>query len=208
MITVKDLSWQYEQTDFLALKEINLQVEKGELVLIMGASGAGKSTLCKTLNGLIPNTYRGTGLGKVFINGLNNAEKRTCELAGTIGMVFQDPDTQLVTMAVIDEILLGMEHLRIPKEEMAKRLDWVAKKLRIENLLERQPYDLSGGQKQRVAVASILAMKPDILILDEPTSELDPRGKDELFKSIKSLHKSEITILIGCTRLRRGSSHS
>lgn len=196
MITVKDLTWQYDQTDRPALEDINLQVEAGELLLIMGASGAGKSTLCKTLNGLIPHSYRGTGTGSVRVAGLDTTEHFTSDLAEHVGMVFQDADTQLITMSVSDEIVLGMEHLQVPRREMQARLEEVSRLLRVEDLLHRPPYDLSGGQKQRVAIASILAMQPRVLILDEPTSELDPRGKAELFESIRDLHQTGITIVL------------
>jgi energy-coupling factor transport system ATP-binding protein len=196
VIQVSDLTWQYDQTDEPALRDINLQVDDGELILIMGASGAGKSTLCKTLNGLIPHSYRGTGTGRVIVTGRSTISHPTSVLAEVVGMVFQDADTQLVAMSVADEIVMGMEHLGVSREDMAERLDEVAKLLRVEDLMERPPYELSGGQKQRVAVASILAMKPRILILDEPTSELDPVGKAELFSAIRDLNRLGITIIL------------
>lgn len=195
-IKVTDLTWQYERTDRPALQDINLQIDDGELVLITGASGAGKSTLCKALNGLIPHSYRGMGRGQIEVAGLLTSKHHTSELAEHIGMVFQDPDTQLITMSVMDELVLGMEHLQVPRDEMGRRIEWVSKLLRVDDLMKRPPYELSGGQKQRVAIASILAMKPNILILDEPTSELDPREKAELFQSIHDLNKAGITIVL------------
>jgi energy-coupling factor transporter ATP-binding protein EcfA2 len=195
-IKVTDLTWQYDQTDAPALQDINLEVEEGELVLITGASGAGKSTLCKALNGLIPHSYRGTGRGRVEVAGLVTNKHHTSELAEHIGMVFQDPDTQLVSMSVMDELVMGMERLQVPRDEMTARIEWVSKLLRVEDLMDRPPYQLSGGQKQRVAIASILAMKPNILILDEPTSELDPRGKEELFDSIRDLKQAGMTLVL------------
>jgi energy-coupling factor transport system ATP-binding protein len=196
VIQVSDVTWQYDQTDEPALRDINLQVDDGELLLVMGASGAGKSTLCKTLNGLIPHSYRGTGTGRVDVLGRTTVGHPTSVLAELVGMVFQDADTQLVAMSVADEIVMGMEHLGVAREEMEMRLSEVAQLLRVENLLDRPPYELSGGQKQRVAVASILAMKPRILILDEPTSELDPVGKAELFDAIRDLNRMGITIIL------------
>jgi energy-coupling factor transport system ATP-binding protein len=197
IIEIKDLWWKYEGSDDWVLKGINLKVEKGEFLAITGPSGAGKTTLCMCLNGLIPHSNPGIMKGKVIVAGLDTRRHSPSELSENVGMVFQDPESQFIGMSVEEEIVFGPENQGLPREEIKKRLDWALKAVRMEGTLNKAPYELSGGQKQRVAIASILVMLPKILILDEPTSELDPIGKAEVFSIISELRKKyDATIIL------------
>jgi len=176
---------------------VNLKVEKGEFLAITGPVGAGKSTLCTALNGLIPQSQRGTIKGTVKVAGKDTRETEIATLSSLVGMVFQDPESQFIGMSVIDEVVFGPCNLGVPKAEIDRRLDWVLKAVRMENFQEKSPTELSGGQKQRVAIASALIMLPEILVLDEPTSELDPIGKWEVYQVIEGLKKErEMTIIL------------
>jgi energy-coupling factor transport system ATP-binding protein len=196
MIVVKDLKWKYEKNSSPVLRDIDLEVAKGEVVLITGASGAGKTTLCRCLNGLIPHIYSGDLNGEISIMGYDPRIIPSNKMSSIIGMVGQDADTQLITMSVQDEIVLGPQNLGLSHEEIKERLEWASNSIDVNHLLNKAPYELSGGQKQRVVLASILAMKPQILILDEPTSEIDPSGRTELFSVIRKLKESGITMVL------------
>ncbi|MCL4458930.1 MAG: energy-coupling factor ABC transporter ATP-binding protein [Chloroflexi bacterium] len=195
MIEVKDLWWKYATGDW-ALSGIDLKVEKGEVLAITGASGAGKTTLCLCLNGLIPHSFQGEFRGEVRVAGLNTKDISPGKLSTQVGFVFQDPESQFLTMSVEDEIVWGIENLGLARSEIERRIDWVTEITRLEGLLTRPPYELSGGQKQRVAIASALAMKPEVLIMDEPTSELDPIGRQEVFAVIAELERQGMTIVL------------
>ncbi|MCD6515187.1 MAG: ATP-binding cassette domain-containing protein [Candidatus Odinarchaeota archaeon] len=188
-VEIENYSWKYEGSKFWALDGINLKVKRGEFIGIIGPSGAGKSTLCLSLNGLIPFRVRGVLKGHVKIFGKPTIESSIYELSKKVGMVFQDPETQFVTMSVKDEIVFGMENFGVSPDEMRKRLDWSLKTVRLEGTLEKAPTELSGGQKQRVAIASILVLYPEIFVLDEPTSDLDPIGKAEVFETIAKIRE-------------------
>ena len=179
MIEIKGLSFAYSGAEKLSLKDIDLEIGSGEFVLVTGPSGGGKSSLCRCLNGLIPHFYGGEISGRVTVSWMDTLEHSTKELATRVGMVFQDPETQLVSMDVEREIAFGLENLAFPRDLIARRIEESLDTLGIAYLRYRQIHELSGGEKQKVAIASVLALHPDILILDEPTSELDPKGAEE-----------------------------
>jgi energy-coupling factor transport system ATP-binding protein len=179
------------------LDGINIRVKKGEFVSIMGPTGAGKTTLCLALNGIIPHSMGGKFGGDVEICGINTRRSAIAELAKKTGIVFQDPESQLFSMTVVDEVAFGLENMGMPKDEMVKRVNEALSMVGMTAFAERSPFHLSGGQKQRVAIASILAMEPEILVLDEPTSGLDPVGKNEVFKVVDRLrNEKDITIIM------------
>lgn len=197
MIKIQNLSFSYIDAKEKALSKINLEVQDGEFLGIIGSSGAGKTTLSYAINGIIPHHYKGDYYGKVLVNGKDVFETDACQLALEIGSVFQDIDSQMTCATVEDEILFGMENFGFEKEEIYNRLEWVLKEMKIENLKERDISSLSGGQKQKVAIAAILALRPKILVLDEPTGELDPAASRNIFRLIKELNiKYGLTVIV------------
>lgn len=187
MIKVENLWYRYPRTKKYVLEDISFTVEKGEFVALMGANGAGKTTLCQCLNGVIPNSQGGKVKGRVVVGGLDTQESPISKLAQKVGMVLEDPETQLFTTKVKNEVAFGPENLAIDPDEIKKRIAWALKVVRLEGYEERPPTALSGGQKQRLAIAAALAMKPEIMVLDEPTSQLDPIGTLEVFSVIQDL---------------------
>lgn len=179
-----------------ALKGIDLTVERGEFLAVMGRTGAGKTTLCQALNGIVPQSTGGTIRGEVTVLGCNTRETPIAELAARVGLVFQDAESQLFSMTVEDEVAFGPESLGLAPCEIAERVDWALAAVGMAGYRRRSPFQLSGGQKQRVAIAAILAMRPEVLILDEPTSSLDPAGKREVFAAIQELRRSEAMTII------------
>jgi energy-coupling factor transport system ATP-binding protein len=196
VIRVRDLWWRYELGQDWTLKGIDLTVRRGEFLVIVGPSGAGKSTLCLSLCGMIPHFSRGYYKGKVMINGRETKKMKLSEITRKVGIVFQDPDTQFVTMSVEDEVAFPLENHGVPRQEMLKKVRKTMEVMRILELKDKYPHELSGGQKQRVAIASILALEPEILILDEPTSDLDPIGKSEVFSMLAELKRAGRTIIL------------
>jgi len=196
VIRVRDLWWRYELGQDWALKGIDLTVRRGEFLVIVGPSGAGKSTLCLTLCGMIPHFSRGYYKGEVMIIGRETRKMKLSEITRKVGIVFQDPDTQFVTMSVEDEIAFPLENHGVPRQEMIERVKRTMEITRIIELKDKYPHELSGGQKQRVAIASILALEPEIIILDEPTSDLDPVGKSEVFSMLAELKRAGRTIIL------------
>jgi len=196
VIRVRDLWWRYELGQDWALKGIDLTVRRGEFLVIVGPSGAGKSTLCLTLCGMIPHFSRGYYKGEVMIIGRETRKMKLSEITRKVGIVFQDPDTQFVTMSVEDEIAFPLENHGVPRQEMIERVKRTMEITRIIELKDKYPHELSGGQKQRVAIASILALEPEIIILDEPTSDLDPVGKSEVFSILAELKRAGRTIIL------------
>lgn len=179
------------------LDGVDLTVQAGEFVAIMGPTGVGKTTLCLALNGIVPHSTGGTIGGEVWINGRNSRHHPVAELAQTVGLVFQEPETQLFNMTVEAELAFGLETLGLPPAEMAQRIDWALGLVGMGDFRHRSPFELSGGQKQRVAIAAILAMKPPVLVLDEPTANLDPIGKREVFAAVETLRQQEgMTIIM------------
>lgn len=198
VITVENLRYRYPHTKQLALDDLSFSVEKGEFVGIIGENGAGKSTLSQAIMGLVPQFYKGAYGGKVLVDGIEAGKTPVAQLCGHVGLVFQNPFNQLsgAKETVYEEVAFGMQNLGVPAEKMKKRVEDALKLLDIWQYRERNPFDLSGGQMQRVAIASVLVMRPDVMILDEPTSQLDPEGSDEVFRAVETLTKSGITILM------------
>ncbi|MHA1689748.1 MAG: ABC transporter ATP-binding protein, partial [Promethearchaeota archaeon] len=197
IIEFKNFSWKYRASQDLVLKNINLTIYEREFVGIMGPTGAGKSTLCHCMNGLIPLRTRGWIKGTVEIFGQNSRNAKMTKLGQKIGLIFQDPETQFIMMTVEDEIALGLETLGLSRSEIKERITWALKLVDLEGYERKSPDELSGGQKQRVAIASIMAMRPKILILDEPTSDLDPEGKREVFQLLEIIRKKfGLTIIL------------
>ena len=208
MIRIDNLTFRYSDTDRPALRDINLEIQDGEFVLITGPSGGGKSSFCRCLNGLIPHFYGGEITGKVEVDGLDTMKHSTKEMATEVGMVFQDPENQLVAMDVEREVAFGLENLAFPFELMAKRMEEALDTVGIASLRHRTVNELSGGEKQRVAIASVLALYPNILVLDEPTSELDPKGAEEVLNVVERLNDElGVTVILVEHRLDRVTQH-
>lgn len=198
VITVENLKYRYPHTKELALDGLSFSVEKGEFIGIIGENGAGKSTLSQAVMGLVPQFYKGAYGGKVVVDDMEAGKTPVAQLCGHVGLVFQNPFNQLSGAKdnVYEEVAFGMQNLGVPAEEMKKRVEEALKLLDIWQYRDRNPFDLSGGQMQRVAIASVLVMRPDVMILDEPTSQLDPEGSDEVFRAVEKLTASGITILM------------
>jgi len=198
LIEVNNLKYRYPHTESLALDGIDFQVEKGQFIGIAGENKAGKSTLCQAFAGLVPTMFRGAYGGKLLIDGAEAAKTPIAELCQKVGLVFQNPFNQLsgAKDTVFEEIAFGLQNLGIPREVIFKRVEENLKLLDIEEYRDRNPFDLSGGQTQRVAIASILAMEPKVIVLDEPTSQLDPQGSEEVFRVVDKLSKTGITIIM------------
>ena len=189
VIETKGLTYTYPGAPKPSITNISMKVEKGEFVLITGPSGCGKTTLCRTFNGLIPQFYQGDLKGEIIISGLNAAKHPTYEMAKHVGLVFQNPENQLFALSVEKDVAFGLENLGLPRDEMRKRVDWALNLTGIYDLRERSPYEMSGGQQQRVAIAAVLAMQPKIIVLDEPTSFLDPLSAEKIFEVIHELNR-------------------
>ena len=197
MIEIKELTFKYSGSKKNALENVSLTIEKGDFVGLIGESGAGKTTLCSCINGLIPHHYTGDFYGSVKIQGTDTFDIEPGKLALKVGSVFQDVDSQLVSFFVEDEILFGLENFGIPKNQIEQRITAALESLKIQELRHREISTLSGGQKQKVAIAAILALEPDILVLDEPTGELDPASSVQIFKLLQKLNKEKgITIVV------------
>jgi len=196
-LDVRNLSFTYAGNDFPSLTDVNMKVGGGEFVLLTGPSGCGKSTLCKSFVGLVPHSYPGKMDGDVEVFGLSVRERPINEIATRAGLVFQDPENQLFTLSVENDVAFGPENLALPREEIRERVDWSLNAVRIEGLRTRAPFEISGGQQQRAAIASVLAMKPMLLVFDEPTSFLDPVSAKNLFELIYSLKKQlAVTVIL------------
>lgn len=198
IITIKNLSYQYPISESDALKNVNVTIERGKLYALIGANGGGKTTLCNVIRGFIPHFYKGDLRGEVLIEGKDIREWEMGELSRKIGYVFQNPFTQIsgVKDNVFEEIAFGLENLGMEPGLIREKVDQVIKMLEIDYLREKNPFELSGGQKQRVALASIIVMEPDVLVIDEPTSQLDPKGTEEVFKIIELMKKKGKTIIL------------
>jgi energy-coupling factor transporter ATPase len=196
-IETKNLTYTYPGGVKPSIRDVSIKIEKGEFVLITGPSGCGKTTLCRCFNGLIPHFYQGELQGEITVAELNVMEHPIYELATHVGLVFQNPENQLFALSVEKDVAFGLENLGVPREEMRKKVDWALELTGIYDLRERPPSELSGGQQQRVAIASVLAMQPEVIVLDEPTSFLDPLGAKKIFEVIYELNrKLGITIVL------------
>ena len=196
-IDMKNVTFQYEHGIDKVLKDVNLEIDKGEYVVITGKSSQGKSTLGFCFNGLIPGAVDGVYEGNVTIDGLNTVEEKVSTISEKVGIVFQNPESQIFGLSVEEDVLFALENFGIEKEEITKRIEWSLKVVRMNEYLKRSPFELSGGQKQRVIIGSVLALRPDIIVLDEPTAEIDPKGKSEILAILKELNeKHNITVIL------------
>lgn len=208
MIKIDNFTFYYSGAEEPALRDVNLRIEDGEFVLVTGPSGGGKSSLCRCLNGLIPHFYGGKVIGSVEVQGLDVVSHSPKEMATKVGMIFQDPENQMVTLDVEREIAFGLENLAFPRDLIAKRLEESLDTLGISSIRYRPVHELSGGEKQKVAIASVLALHPEILILDEPTSELDPKSAEEVLTIAQRLNDElGITVILIEHRLDRVIQH-
>ncbi len=197
IINIKDVSFTYLGEEQPAIKNINLQVNRGEFVLVVGPSGSGKTSLVNLLNGTIPSIFEGNLIGDVKVSGNLTRDTSIVQLATIVGQVFQDPESQIVNVLVKDEVYFGPENLNMPAEIIIENSNEAMKLVDINHLVQRDIFMLSGGQKQKVALASVLSMKPDILVLDQPTANLDPHSTKEVFKLVGELNKEHgMTVIV------------
>ena len=202
LIEFHNFYFRYKRNKEYQLNEINLKIDENKFILLAGPTGSGKTTLIRCMNGLIPQFYPGFYRGYVKVLGKDTAEAPIADLSTEVGIVFQNPENQLISMNVEHEIAFGMENLGIPREEMEKRIKEVIKITEIEHLLDKAPFELSGGEQQRVAIASILVLEPKILVLDEPTALLDPSMADKIIKLLKKIQtEKNMTIIISEHRM-------
>jgi energy-coupling factor transport system ATP-binding protein len=198
IVTLQNVTYKYPLTHSPALQTINLQVQEGEFVAIVGPNGAGKSTLCYTLAGFVPHFFKGELTGTVEIAGLELHNSTLSEWVLNVGLAFQNPFNQIsgAKYTVFEELAFGLENIGIPREEMKGRVNDAMKLTGISDLADRSPYSLSGGQQQRVALTSILVMQPKVLVLDEPTSQMDPVGTREVFGVIRTMAERGMTVVL------------
>lgn len=195
-LSIENLSFNYHTRDELALKNINLEVKPGQVMLLAGASGSGKTTLMRCINGLIPRTYKGTIQGSIRVFGESTAEMSMSQLSQVVGTLLQDPERQIVASYVLNEVAFGLENLGMPREEILKRVDETLSYLKISHLRDRETFQLSGGEKQKVALAAVLAMQPRILLLDEPLASLDPASAQEALQMMRDLADDGIAVVV------------
>jgi len=188
VVRIENLSYQYPRSPGFVLRDINLSIRKGEFLGIIGPTGAGKTTLCQALNGIVPQFYGGRFFGHVTVGGLDTLEFPISILAQRVAVVFQDPETQLIANSVEDEVAFGLENVRVPRDEMRERIPWALEIMRLDGMEKKHPSELSGGEKQKLAIAAALALQPEVLVLDEPTSQLDPAGSQEVLAAVRELN--------------------
>ena len=197
-LKLENVNYKYPLEEKNTLKNINIEIKKGEFWAVIGKNGSGKTTLCNILRRFVPDFYKGELTGKITLEGKELKDYSQKEIVQKIGFVFQNPFTQIsgVKNTVFEEIAYGLENLGIEREIIISEVEKILKLLEIERLRDKNPYNLSGGQKQRVALASIIAMNPDILVIDEPTSQLDPKGTEDIFKIINLMANEGKTIIL------------
>jgi len=197
-VEVRDLWWRYSRETDWVLRGIDFSVKQGESVCVVGPTGAGKTTLLSCIQSLLPHSFSmGEIKGTVVVDGADTKSTTAAQLAGRVGMVFEDAESQFVFPNVEDDLTFGLENLKITREEAKERLRMIQEEFGIGELMGRTAADLSGGQKQRVSIAGLVAVQPKILLLDEPTAELDPVGKSEVMELIRKIKtRLEITLVI------------
>ncbi|NPV85854.1 MAG: ABC transporter ATP-binding protein [Anaerolineae bacterium] len=195
-LLIENLSFRYRSRQELALKDIQLTVAKGEILLIAGASGCGKTTLARCINGLIPRSYKGELSGKIQLCGIDIAKLPLAKISQMVGTVLQDPERQILGTRVISEVAFGLENLGLPREEILAAANQALEHLGISDLRDRETFNLSGGEKQKVALAGVLAMKPNLLLLDEPLASLDPASAQETLSIVRRLADEGMTVLM------------
>jgi energy-coupling factor transport system ATP-binding protein len=198
IVELRNVTYKYPLTDSPALQNINLQVDEGEFVAVIGPNGAGKSTLCYTIAGFVPHFFKGEITGTVEVAGQESSKSNLHEWVLNVGLAFQNPFNQIsgAKYTVFEEIAFGLENIGIPRDEMKQRVQEGMKLTGISDLADRSPYSLSGGQQQRVALTSILVMQPKVLVLDEPTSQMDPIGTREVFGVIRTMAEKGMTVVL------------
>ncbi len=196
-IEINHLSFSYRGSKTKVLDDITLSFPRGHFVGLAGPSGCGKTTLARCLNGLIPHFYPGEMVGDVIIDGWNTQEHAAHELAQKVGLVFQNPENQLVAPNVEREIAFGPENLGVPRQEIRRRVEDLIRLIRLEEIRDKAPFELSGGEQQRVAIAATLALQPEVLVLDEPTSNLDPLSAFEVLQLLHRLNReNQLTVIL------------
>ena len=198
IITLDNVTYKYPLTDEPALRNVSLQVQEGEFVAVVGPNGAGKSTLCYALAGFVPHFFKGELTGTVEVDGQDLHKSTLSEWVLTVGLAFQNPFNQIsgAKYTVFEELAFGLENIGVPRQEMKSRVEEAMKLTGISDLADRSPYSLSGGQQQRVALTSILVMQPKVLVLDEPTSQMDPIGTREVFGVIRAMAARGMTVVL------------
>ncbi|WEU39748.1 MAG: energy-coupling factor ABC transporter ATP-binding protein [Candidatus Odinarchaeum yellowstonii] len=197
MIEFENVSFKYSDSTNYAIKDINLKIDEGEFVLLTGSTGCGKTTLIRCINGLIPHFHQGVLEGKITVNGYSTIDHTVAFLSTLVGVVFQNPENQLVSLSVLRELAFGPENMGLPREEINRRVLETAEKLKLKHLLDKTPIELSGGEQQRVAIASALTLKPKILLLDEPTANLDPKSAKAIIELLGALNRAlNLTIIV------------
>jgi energy-coupling factor transport system ATP-binding protein len=194
IVTLENVSFQYESSEDYALKDVTFDIFEGEWLAIVGHNGSGKSTMAKLLNGL-----QFSQEGEITVCGMKLNEETVWDIRRQLGMVFQNPDNQFVGTTVQDDVAFGLENGGIPRDEMVHRVEDSLKKVKMDLFLNQEPHHLSGGQKQRVAIAGVLALRPSIIILDEATSMLDPRGREEVLETVRLLKEENLLTVISIT---------
>ncbi|HAX71165.1 MAG TPA: ABC transporter ATP-binding protein [Anaerolineae bacterium] len=197
-VTLHNVTYQYPLTQSPALQEINLKINEGEFLAVVGPNGAGKSTLCYALAGFVPHFFKGELTGEITVDGKKSSEATLDEWVMNVGLAFQNPFNQIsgAKFTVFEELAFGLENIGIPREEMKVRVEEAMALTGIRELADRSPYSLSGGQQQRVALTSILVMKPKLLVLDEPTSQMDPIGTREVFSVVRKMAEEGMTVVM------------
>jgi energy-coupling factor transport system ATP-binding protein len=195
-VEFKNVSFTYEGAQQPALKDVSLSVHQGEIILITGPAGSGKTTLCSCINGLVPHFHEGTLEGDVFVREYNTRTSRVGGLASLVGMVFQDPESQLVTNSVADEVAFGPENFGVPRAEISDRVAEALRATRLDGYEEREPHTLSGGEQQACVIAAVYAMHPEVYVMDEPLANLDPEGKAQVLKVVVEIAKQRGKTLI------------
>ena len=198
IVNLQNVTYKYPLTSSPALSDVNLQISEGEFVAVVGPNEAGKSTLCYTLAGFVPHFFKGELTGTVEVAGIESHTSTLNEWVMNVGLAFQNPFNQIsgAKYTVFEEIAFGLENIGVPRDEMIGRVEAAMKLTDINDLAERSPYSLSGGQQQRVALTSILVMQPKILVLDEPTSQMDPIGTREVFGVIRTMAEQGMTVIL------------